>query len=103
MARLRNLLPCTTNDGGSIVSAPRDKLMIFQVQNMLTIQLTDKPNNRKEKKREHEQINFKQRKKSTIVNMALIRNQMYRKNIKKFELEFDDDYDVLGCADVMLE
>ena len=35
--------------------------------------------------------------------MALIRNQMYRKNIKKFELEFDDDYDVLGCADVMLE
>ena len=31
---------------------------------------------------------------------GIIRNQMYRKNIKKFELEFDDDYDILGCADV---
>ena len=34
------------------------------------------------------------------VAMSGIRNQMYTKNIKKFELEFEDEYDILGCADV---
>ena len=35
-----------------------------------------------------------------VATSGIIRSQMYRKNIKKFELEFDDDYDILGCADV---
>ena len=36
----------------------------------------------------------------TDVAMSGIRNQLYTKNIKKFEREFDDEYAILGCADV---
>jgi hypothetical protein len=37
----------------------------------------------------------------TDVAMSGIRNQMYKKSIKKFELEFDNgDYGILGCAGV---
>ena len=36
----------------------------------------------------------------TDVAMSGIRNQLYTKNIKKFEREFEDEYAILGCADV---